>query len=75
LYETLLKGREGPICRADPPHREVCCLPGAWVREITRKLPTLEQSSDDYPLLLLHVGGDEVAVRSPRVIIRGPWGG
>ena len=43
---SLLKGTEGPICRADPPHREVCCLPGAWVRDITRKIPSLIRPSD-----------------------------
>jgi len=40
------------------------------VRDITRKLPSLVQPSDYYPLLLFHVEGDEVAVRSPRVIKR-----
>jgi len=33
-----------------------------------RKLPTLVQTSDYYSLLLSHVGSDEVAIRSPRVI-------
>jgi len=28
---SQLRGTEGPICRADPPLREVCCLPGARV--------------------------------------------
>jgi len=40
------------------------------VRDITRKLPSLVQPSDYYPLLLLHMGGDEDAVCSPRVIRR-----
>jgi len=47
------------------------------VRDITRKLSSLVQPSDDYLLLLFHlllttycVGGDEVAVHSARVIKR-----
>ena len=27
--DSILRGVEGPICRLDPLHREVCCLPGA----------------------------------------------
>jgi len=33
---SLLKGTQGPICRAYPARREMCCLPGTWVREITK---------------------------------------
>jgi len=70
LAHSLLKRTEDPICRADPPHREVCCLPGAQLRDITRKLPSLVQPSDYCLLLLFHVGGDKVAIRSPGVIKR-----
>jgi len=66
--DSQLRETEGPICRADPPLREVCCLPGAQVKDIARKLPRLVRPSDYYPLLLFHVGADEVAVSSPRVI-------
>ena len=31
----------GPVCQPDPTHREVCCLPGARVRHISRKLLSL----------------------------------
>ncbi|KAK4810861.1 hypothetical protein QYF61_008833 [Mycteria americana] len=68
--DSLLRGTEGPICHADTSHREVCCLPGARVRDITRKLPSLVEPSDYYLLLLFHVGGDEVAVCGPREIKR-----
>ncbi|KAK4808505.1 hypothetical protein QYF61_005822 [Mycteria americana] len=68
--DSLLRGTEGPICRMDPPLREACCLPGAWVKDITRILPNLVQPSDYYPLLLFHVGGDEAATQSPRAIKR-----
>ncbi|KAK4805287.1 hypothetical protein QYF61_004852 [Mycteria americana] len=40
--DSFLKGTEGPICRTDPPLREVCCLPRACVKDVTRVLPTLE---------------------------------
>ncbi|KAK4815580.1 hypothetical protein QYF61_004097 [Mycteria americana] len=39
--DSLLRGTEGPICRTDPALREVCCLPGARVRDVTRVLPSL----------------------------------
>jgi len=61
--DSLLKGTEGPICRTDPSHWEVCCLPGARVRHITRKLPSLVQ-----PITAFPCGWDEVAVHSPRMI-------
>ncbi|KAK4826596.1 hypothetical protein QYF61_010358 [Mycteria americana] len=32
IGDSLLKGTEGSICRPDPLLREVCCLPGAWVK-------------------------------------------
>lgn len=42
--DSLLRGTEGPICRLDPSRREVCCLPSAQVRDITRKLPVRDYS-------------------------------
>ncbi|GAB0205185.1 hypothetical protein GRJ2_002984100 [Grus japonensis] len=68
--DSLLKGTEGLICRADPPLREVCCFPGACVKDITRKLPSLVHPSDYYPLLLLHVGGDEAETCTMKAIKR-----
>ncbi|GAB0179160.1 hypothetical protein GRJ2_000381300 [Grus japonensis] len=68
--DSLLKGTEGPICRADPPLREVCCLPRARVKDIARKLPSLVHPSDYYPLLLLHVCGDEAETRTTKAIKR-----
>ena len=68
--DSLLRGTEGAICRADPPLGEDCCLPGSRVKDITRKLPSLVQPSDYYPLLLFHVGGDEATMHSAKVIKR-----
>ncbi|XP_009989715.1 PREDICTED: pituitary tumor-transforming gene 1 protein-interacting protein-like, partial [Tauraco erythrolophus] len=39
--DSLLRGTEGSICRADSPLREVCCLPGARVEDIARKFLSL----------------------------------
>ena len=64
IGDSLLRGTEGPICRSDPSHREVCCLPGARVRDIARKLPGLVQPSDYYPLIVVQVGSDEVRDRN-----------
>jgi len=64
----LLGKLEGPICRLDPSHRDVCCLPGARVRDVARKLPGLVQPSDYYPLLVMQVSGHEIMERSPKAI-------
>lgn len=66
--DSLLRGTEGPICRPDPTCREVCCLPGARVRDIARKLPNLIHSSDYYPLLIVQAGSDDIEERSLKTI-------
>ena len=70
IGDSLLRGTEGPICRSDPSHREVCCLPGARVRDVARNTTRLVKPSDYYPLLVFHIGNEEVGKRSPRVIKR-----
>lgn len=35
IEDSFLKGTESPICQVDSTHMEVCCLPGAQVRDIT----------------------------------------
>ena len=49
--DSVLRGTEGPICRLDPSHWEVCSFPGAQVRDTTRKFPKLVRSTDYFPLL------------------------
>jgi len=66
--DSLLRGTEGPICWPDPTCRKVCCLSGARVRDISRKLPGLIHPSDYYPLLIVQAGSDDVANRSLRAI-------
>ena len=68
--DSLLRGKKGPICRPDLSRREVCCLPGAQVRDITRKLPELVHPTDYYPLLIVQVGSDEIAQRSLQTMKR-----
>lgn len=64
IGDSLLRGTEGPICRPDPTRREVCCLPGAQVRDISSKLPGLIRPSDYYPLLIIQASRDEIAEKS-----------
>jgi len=57
---SLLRGMEGPICRHNLTCREVCCLPGACIGDITKKFPGLVRSSDYYPLFIFQVGSNEI---------------
>ena len=66
--DSLLRGTEEAICWPDHIRREVCCLPGEQVRDISRKLLSLNHPSDYYPLLIVQAGSAEVAERSLRVI-------
>nr|XP_048709947.1 uncharacterized protein LOC125638352 isoform X2 [Caretta caretta] len=59
--DSLLRGTESSICRPDRENREVCCLPGAKIRDVTERLPRLIKPSDRYPFLLLHVGTNDTA--------------
>lgn len=42
--DFLLKARKGPKCQTDPLLSGICCLPGAPVKDITRKLPSHVQA-------------------------------
>jgi len=70
IGNSLLKGTERPICQPDPSHMEVYCLPGAWVRDVAKKVPGMVQPSDYYPLLVMQVGSDEITERSPKTVKR-----
>jgi len=41
IGDSLLRGTKGPICCSDQSHREVCCLPGAQVRDVARNITLL----------------------------------
>ena len=60
IGDSLLKEAERPICRPNPLHKEVCCLLGAQVKDVRKKLPSLVWPTDYYPLLLFQVGSDDL---------------
>ena len=66
--DSLLWAMEGSICRPDLTCREVCCLLGAHIRDIARKVPGLVCPSDYCPLLIVQVGSDEIAQGSLQAI-------
>jgi len=47
---------KSPIYQPDTTHRELCCLSGAWVRDVTKRFPSLVCPSDYYPLLIVQAG-------------------
>lgn len=71
MGDSLLRGIGDPTCSLDPIHREYCCLPGARVRDITRKVSSLLQHvTGCHLLLVLHINGDEVATGQSRGTLR-----
>ncbi|CAJ0916575.1 unnamed protein product [Ranitomeya imitator] len=59
--DSLLRGTEAAICRPDITAREVCCLPGAMIKDVTDRIPKLFNSKDVHPFLLIHVGTNDTA--------------
>ncbi|XP_050821628.1 uncharacterized protein LOC127057046 [Gopherus flavomarginatus] len=59
--DSLLRGTETPICCPDRSSREVCCLPGARIRDVTEALSRIIRPSDYYPMLLIHMGTNDTA--------------
>jgi len=59
MDDSLLRGIEAPICRPDREACKVCCLPGAKVRDVAKRVPQLVKSTDYYLLLLFHVGTND----------------
>ena len=68
--DSLLRGMQDSTCWPDLIHRKVCCLRGTWVRDISRKHPSLIHPCD-YPLLIVQASNDEAAERSMRIIKKG----
>jgi len=73
--DSLLRGMEAPTFWPDALCREVCCYLGAHITDVTKRLSSLVQSTDCYPLLLFHVGTNDtqeqpdeyqVGLQSPR---------
>ncbi|CAJ0962937.1 unnamed protein product [Ranitomeya imitator] len=59
--DSLLRATEAAICRPDITAREVCCLPGAMIKDVTDRIPKLFSSKDVHPFLLIHVGTNDTA--------------
>lgn len=73
IGDFLLKGAEGPVCRLNLLHGEVCWLSGAQLRDIVGKIPTLVSPLDYYPLLVFQVGSDDATMRGSQLKeISGP---
>ena len=68
--DSILWGTEGAICRPDPLAREVCCYPGACIRDIAERIPQLLRPTDHYPMLLIHVGTNDMARSTPSQVMR-----
>lgn len=59
MGECILRGTKALTSQPDPLLREVCCLLGAWIKDVTEKLPSLLKPTDYYPVLVFHVGASE----------------
>ena len=49
IRDSLLRGTEGLLWCLDLYHREVCCLPEAWVRDVARNITCLVK-----PPIIIH---------------------
>lgn len=61
IGDSTLRGTKSLIWQPDLTHREFCCLPGARVRDFTRKLTHPVRPCDYYPLLVFQVGNEEIS--------------
>lgn len=63
IGDSLLRGTEAPICHPDTFSREVFCLMGAHICNITKKVTSLVKPEAYHPFFLFHVGSNEAAMR------------
>ncbi|XP_073435803.1 uncharacterized protein [Dendrobates tinctorius] len=70
MGDSLLRGTEAAICRPDITSREMCCLPGAKIKDVSDRISGLFRPTDDYPFLLLHVGTNDTARNDLETICR-----
>lgn len=66
VVDFLLKETEDLICQEGPTRRKVCCLP--YVKDLTRRLPSLVWPMDYCLVLIFSVGCEEVETHSLRAI-------
>lgn len=63
IGESLLGGTEVPLCCPDILSRDMCCLPGAHIRDIRKALPQLIKLEDYFPFIVLEAGSQDAAMR------------
>ena len=61
VRDSLLRGMERHVSGPDLLFREMCCLLGARIQDITDRLPKLIKPADKYPFVLIHVGTNDTA--------------
>uniref|UniRef100_A0A8D2KRG4 SGNH hydrolase-type esterase domain-containing protein n=1 Tax=Varanus komodoensis TaxID=61221 RepID=A0A8D2KRG4_VARKO len=59
--DSLLRGTEAAVYRPNLETREVCCLLGAHIRHVKDRVERLVRSGGHQPLLVIHVGTNNVA--------------
>ena len=59
----MLRGTETPVCHPDRLSREVCCLLGAHIVDIKKRILGMIQLDDCYTFLVFQAGSHEVATR------------
>ncbi|KAF7249474.1 WD repeat-containing protein 87 [Varanus komodoensis] len=59
--DSLLRGTEVAGCRPNLETRDVCCLPGARIRHVKDRVEHLVHSRGHQPLLVIHVGTNDIA--------------
>lgn len=68
IGDSLLRGTEATIYCPDNFSREICCLPGACISDVTDRLSSLVNPTDYYLLVLFHVGYNDTLMRQLRSI-------
>lgn len=56
IGDSLLRGMEPGICRADNQSRKVCYLLQAKSKDVAEKLIKMIKPTDYYPFILFHMG-------------------
>ncbi|KAM7145677.1 uncharacterized protein RBU57_014385 [Macrochelys suwanniensis] len=59
--DSLLRRIDRPVTRADPENRRVWCLPGAKIRDVDLRLKRILTGAGNNPLIVLHVGTNDMA--------------
>ena len=66
----MLRGTEAPICCLDNLSKEVCCLPGANICDIRKRIPGMIKLNHYCALLAFQGGSHEAVTRKLKNIKR-----